>query len=32
LFDQPQINSISLKLLFFVDALYFRRKHKKSEV
>lgn len=29
LFDQPQINSISLKVLFFVDALYFRKKNKR---
>jgi len=29
LFDQPQINSISLRLLVFVDAIYFRRKNKK---
>ncbi len=28
LFDQPQTNSISLKLLLYVDALYFKRKHK----
>ncbi len=28
LFDQPQINSISLKVLFYVDALYFRRKNR----
>ena len=28
LFDQPQINSISLRLLVFVDAIYFRRKNK----
>src|SRR5690606_9451431 len=26
LFDQPQINSISMKLLVFVDVLYFRNK------
>ncbi len=29
LFDQPQVNSISLRLLVFVDAIYFRRKNKK---
>lgn len=28
LFAQPQINSISMKLLVYVDALYFRRKNK----
>ncbi|TNE75153.1 MAG: hypothetical protein EP333_04875 [Bacteroidetes bacterium] len=28
LFDQPQINSISMKLLVFLDALYFRPKKK----
>lgn len=27
-FDQPQINGISLKALFFIDALYFRKKNK----
>jgi hypothetical protein len=32
LFDQPQINSISLRLLVFVDAIYLRRKGKKREV
>lgn len=26
LFDQPQINSISMKLLVFVDAIYFKKK------
>ncbi|MDX2360294.1 MAG: DUF5916 domain-containing protein [Crocinitomicaceae bacterium] len=30
LFEQPQINSISLKVLFYVDALYFKRKNKKK--
>ncbi len=30
LFDRPQINSISAKLLVFIDAMYFRRKEKKS--
>lgn len=29
LFDQPQFNSISMKLLVYVDVLYFKRKHKK---
>lgn len=29
LFDQERINSISLKVLFFIDALYFRSKNKK---
>jgi hypothetical protein len=29
LFEKPQINSLSLKLLVFVDALYFRRKNRK---
>ncbi|PWL28123.1 MAG: hypothetical protein DCO96_09095 [Fluviicola sp. XM-24bin1] len=29
LFDQPQINSISLRLLVFLDAIYLRRKDKK---
>lgn len=29
LFEQPQINSISMKLLVYVDVLYFKRKHKK---
>ncbi|MCR9172776.1 MAG: carbohydrate binding family 9 domain-containing protein [bacterium] len=29
LFEQPQINSISLRLLVFIDAIYFRRKDKK---
>jgi hypothetical protein len=28
LFEQPQVNSISAKVLVFVDALYFRRKNK----
>lgn len=28
LFDQPQINSISLRLLVFLDAIYLRRKNK----
>ena len=28
LFDQERINSISLKVLFFIDALYFRNKNK----
>lgn len=32
LFDQPQVNSISLKLLMFIDVLYFKRKHKKSSI
>jgi len=30
LFDQPQINSISMKLLFYIDAVYFRSKKKKQ--
>jgi hypothetical protein len=29
LFEQPQINSLSLRLLVFVDAIYLRRKNKK---
>ncbi len=29
LFEQPQINSISLRLLVFLDAIYLRRKDKK---
>lgn len=29
LFDQPQINSISMKLLVYVDVLYFRKKGRK---
>ncbi len=29
IFDQPQINSISLKFLVFVDVLYFRSKNRK---
>lgn len=29
LFEKPQINSLSMKLLVYVDALYFRRKHKR---
>lgn len=29
-FDEPQINSISLKALFFIDALYFRKKKNRS--
>ena len=32
LFEQPQINSISLKVLFFIDALYFRGWKKKDKV
>lgn len=28
LFDSPQINSVSIKVLVFVDALYFKRKKK----
>lgn len=28
LFSRPQINSVSLRLLVFVDAIYFRRKNK----
>lgn len=32
LFDEPQINSISMKLLFFIDAVYFRSKKKKQQV
>lgn len=28
LFEQPQINSISLKLLVYIDAIYFRNKEK----
>jgi len=28
LFDQPQINSLSLRLLVFLDAIYLRRKNK----
>ena len=28
LFEQPQVNSISMKLLVFVDALYFRKRKK----
>lgn len=28
LFDQPQVNSISLRLLVFLDAIYLRRKNK----
>lgn len=28
LFDQPQINSVSMKLLVYVDAIYFRRKNR----
>ncbi len=31
LFNQPQINSISLKLLVYIDVLYFKRKNKKKE-
>ncbi|MGB0914996.1 MAG: DUF5916 domain-containing protein, partial [Crocinitomicaceae bacterium] len=31
LFDEPQVNSISMKLLFFIDAVYFRSKKKKEE-
>ncbi|OFZ55964.1 MAG: hypothetical protein A3D92_12605 [Bacteroidetes bacterium RIFCSPHIGHO2_02_FULL_44_7] len=30
-FNQPQINSISLKVLFFIDALYFRKNKNKLE-
>ncbi len=30
LFDQPQINSISMRVLFFIDALYFRGWKKKK--
>lgn len=30
LFDQPQINSLSMKVLFFIDALYFRGWKKKK--
>lgn len=29
LFDQPQVNSISVKVLFFIDSIYFRNKQKK---
>ncbi|MCH2224594.1 MAG: carbohydrate binding family 9 domain-containing protein [Crocinitomicaceae bacterium] len=32
LFDQPQVNSVSAKLLVYVDAIYFRRKHKGSRI
>lgn len=32
IFDQPQINSISMKLLVFVDAIYFRKKSKKRNM
>ena len=28
LFDQPQINSISMKLLVYIDAIYFRKKNR----
>lgn len=28
LFDQPQLNSVSMKLLVYVDAIYFKRKKK----
>ena len=31
LFDQPQFNSFSIKLLMFVDALYFKRKSAKRD-
>jgi hypothetical protein len=30
LFDQPQINSISLRVLVFLDAIYLRKKNRKS--
>jgi hypothetical protein len=30
LFDQPQINSISLKFLFYIDSIYFRAWKKKA--
>ena len=30
LFNQPQVNSISLKLLVYVDVLYFQRKNRKQ--
>ena len=30
LFDQPQINSISMKFLVFLDAIYLRKKNKKE--
>ena len=29
LFDQPQLNSLSMKLLVFVDAIYFKKKKAK---
>ena len=31
LFDQPQINSISMKFLIFLDAIYLRRQNKKVQ-
>jgi len=31
LFDQPQINSISMKFLIYLDAIYLRRKNKNKE-
>lgn len=31
LFNQPQINSISMKFLFYIDALYFKRKDKNNQ-
>ena len=30
LFDEPQVNSISMKLLFYIDAIYFRSNKKKQ--
>ncbi len=32
LFNQPQINSISMKLLVYIDVLYFKRKNKGERV